>query len=307
MITSDNTEWRDVILDGIKTDYLVNAKGQVYSKISNKILKASKCNTGYLSIGIHYLGKCYKSVKIHRLVAETFIPNPDPENKTQVNHKDGNKTNNCVENLEWVTHKENSDHAWATGLTDNSKYPESLILKIIDLLLKGYTPSDISKRLKVPVTLPADIKRHKIWKRFTEGIEFPDYPFSHNLYDEFEDIPTGYIKYLITNGYTNNQIYNDTGLERSLILHKTLSKIRKSMISNSYPTIKNIKSNKKLSDSEKTKLIKDVKSNRKKLKYARDISNKEWFNENREYYDLNFVLESNDIEEVVIFKYDDMK
>lgn len=56
-----------------------------------------------------------RSWKLHRVVAECFIPNP--ENKPVVNHIDGNKGNSKVENLEWATHKENSQHAYNTGLS----------------------------------------------------------------------------------------------------------------------------------------------------------------------------------------------
>ena len=57
------------------------------------------------------------SRNIHRLVADTWIPNPD--GKKEVNHIDGNKLNNCVTNLEWVTKQENMDHAVIQGLIDN--------------------------------------------------------------------------------------------------------------------------------------------------------------------------------------------
>ena len=60
-----------------------------------------------------------KICKAHRLVALAFIPNPD--NKPQVNHKDGNKANNHIDNLEWVTSKENHQHGWQNGLFESRR------------------------------------------------------------------------------------------------------------------------------------------------------------------------------------------
>lgn len=84
--------------------------GHKFSKIKSEetILKLSVQNNGYYSVSIDN-----KSYLIHRLVAEVFIPNPD--NKPQVNHIDLNKLNNHVDNLEWVTPKENNAHARKLG------------------------------------------------------------------------------------------------------------------------------------------------------------------------------------------------
>jgi len=80
-------------------DYTINKLGMVWSKRNSKYLSKRICN-GYETINI-----CGKVFTVHRLVAETFIPNPD--NKPYVNHIDSKKLNNKVENLEWVTQKEN--------------------------------------------------------------------------------------------------------------------------------------------------------------------------------------------------------
>lgn len=93
------------------SNYRINMKGEVYSIISDKVL-SPYINGGYYCVDL-YPGKVTKK-NIHRLLAENFIPNP--ENKVHVNHIDGNKLNNALNNLEWNTAKENTQHSFKNGL-----------------------------------------------------------------------------------------------------------------------------------------------------------------------------------------------
>lgn len=86
-------------------NYLVSNSGAIFSKITNKILKGVVLKTGYVRVVLSNR----KQRCVHRIVAETFISNP--EGLPIVNHIDENPQNNCIENLEWVTHKENIQHS----------------------------------------------------------------------------------------------------------------------------------------------------------------------------------------------------
>lgn len=111
--------WKPI--EGTSGRYEVSNTGKVRSlnygnRNEAKELKPKTDRYGYKSVHFKINGK-RKDVTVHRLVAHAFLPNP--EKMPAVNHKDTDKTNNDVENLEWVTNKENSQHALKNGLLDN--------------------------------------------------------------------------------------------------------------------------------------------------------------------------------------------
>ena len=94
--------------------YYVTKCGKVFTK-KGKEVKMHINKNGYWAFGIHENGKT-TSVRLHRALAICFIPNPN--NLPMINHKDGCKTNNSLDNLEWVTAQENVQHAWDNGLNN---------------------------------------------------------------------------------------------------------------------------------------------------------------------------------------------
>lgn len=122
--------WKDI--KGYENLYQISNLGQVKSLRNNLILKPGLVGIGYLSVNLCKDGK-HNYKKIHRLVAEHFIENID--NLPCINHKDGIKTNNNVENLEWCTSSYNNKEAYRLGLKGslkgkNNKYSESLMKQV---------------------------------------------------------------------------------------------------------------------------------------------------------------------------------
>ena len=113
-------KWK--VVEGTEGRYLVSDKGRVYSNLSKIIMRQRVNRNGYSAVGFRINGVIKKN-DVHRLVANAFIPNT--LKKEQVNHIDGHKCNNHVDNLEWVTKSENIEHAYLIGL----KRPSEAIIE----------------------------------------------------------------------------------------------------------------------------------------------------------------------------------
>lgn len=143
-------------------DYEITRDGKVINKHTGHTLAPQPNGKGYLRVSI---GK--KLMFIHRLVAEKYIPNP--ENKPQVNHKDGNKLNNCVDNLEWVTNQENRNHTVDNDLQVTgekcswAKLTEENVKEI--RANPGYENEYWARKFKVSRSTISDVVNYRTWKR----------------------------------------------------------------------------------------------------------------------------------------------
>ena len=166
---------RRIVYKGIKTRYFVTTEGEVYNDKGHK-MKLRMNQDGYMVLKIFVDGKAvYPGV--HVLVATAFIPNPN--NLPQVNHIDGDKTNNCVINLEWVTVEENIRHAILTGLRGNITV--DTVEEICRAMESGeYTQNELVKIFNVPRHTIAGIKNRVVWtfvsdKYKVENCKLEDY------------------------------------------------------------------------------------------------------------------------------------
>lgn len=105
---------KQIIVNNLSTSYFITKDGKCYNSNTGKYLKGQVGKNGYLSYNLTLPDGSKKRLYAHRLVAIAYIPNV--ENKKEVNHIDGNKTNNYVDNLEWVSAQENQAHAIQTDL-----------------------------------------------------------------------------------------------------------------------------------------------------------------------------------------------
>ncbi|ADE87501.1 HNH endonuclease [Deep-sea thermophilic phage D6E] len=192
---------------------IVHRKDGISYFKKGSILKPYECTGGYLFVGLLRDGE-RKLFSVHRLVAEAFLPNP--ENKTQVNHIDGNKKNNDVSNLEWVTEKENVNHAIKHGLlknrgedSPNSKLTKTDIENIRRMYAtKQYTQYQLAEIYGVGQSTIWKIVNNERWRDDSYSHEKQKYSHAKITEEQAKEIKSKYL----TGKYKLKQLADDYGL-----------------------------------------------------------------------------------------------
>lgn len=156
--------------------YKINKFGDVLTIKFNRLKVNGIDRCGYKNLSLYKDGKPYH-IKVHQLVARIFLGASDG---LCVNHKDGNKENNHVSNLEYITQKENIRHAWSLGLCNpsqgNNHYRSKIntddVIKIRQDVLNGISYNTLSKRYNMSASNLSRVARGKIWKSVVREVSY---------------------------------------------------------------------------------------------------------------------------------------
>ena len=236
-----------IVVDDIVTPYNITTHGRVY-KIVNGTVKYITLNLddgGYLRVSMYFMDKNNRkqrvAVMVHRLVAMAFIPNPNPDIFTEVNHKKGEeKTNNHVWNLEWCDHSYNMKHAYENGLHRRgedsvlSVYTEKQIRYVCEMLQANKkTRTEISFKSGVALYTIEAILSHKKWTHISKEYDIDKYDvkaINTGSKPKYSDDDIEYVCKLIEKGeYTLREISAITNVGFNTIAdikrHRTWTRI----------------------------------------------------------------------------------
>ncbi len=143
-------------IDGYNGKYTITRNGEIVNHKLNRVLNHNDNGRGYKIVCLNRKN-CY----VHRLMAQTFLPNP--QNKTEVNHINGNRSDNRLENLEWATPSENITHATVTGNNKKRKLDTEAVT-YIRANASAYTQKQLAALFKVSITAIGLILKNETYK-----------------------------------------------------------------------------------------------------------------------------------------------
>lgn len=189
-------KFKQVIVNGVYAKEIISSYGRIFSVKERKGIttiyekKPSKSPDGYLMTTITINGE-KKGFGIHRLVAMTFIKSKRDVTVLQANHKDGDKTNNCYWNLEWVTQLQNIRHAWKTGLhpvyygdkSSHHKFTSKDIEEVCKLIEKNKSFREIEAMTNVSYHMIKKIFKKNNWVEISDKYDFSNYKYGKRKKD----------------------------------------------------------------------------------------------------------------------------
>lgn len=213
---SNGIQGKIIFINNLETHYIITKDGRVFNTNSERELKpfiTNLCKYKSVRIPLGKIGKkrLYKTLLIHRLIALAYIQNPDK--KPIINHLDGNKHNNSLNNLEWCTYSENNIHAIETGLRKNfkrksedsyfCKHNKKDVVLVCECLQNGESPGSIAKKYGFGKDFIYKIRRKEAWKEIASNYTFPTVKKFSNIFTlkEIEEM-----KKLFEKGYTVREV-----------------------------------------------------------------------------------------------------
>jgi hypothetical protein len=145
--------------------YEINRFGVIRNTLTNREISVNVNDYGYIRASLYDDDGRRRTPTVHRLIGNAFIPNPN--NLETINHKDGNKLNNSIDNLEWMSRSDNLIHAYRTGIKPHPtrKLSVDQVHNVRQLWSTGkHSKKELSGKLNIGVTLIHQIIKRKIWK-----------------------------------------------------------------------------------------------------------------------------------------------
>lgn len=238
-------KFKQVLWEGKLFPFIVSSAGRVFSIKEDKFgdnylyqLKPNVKRTGYTEIVLSTNSQIFYCL-LHRIVGFAFIKNDDPINKIQINHKNGDKLNNWVYNLEWITPSDNIKHAYSFGLIPVlygernvlHKFSEEIIHEVCRMLEENKSCKYIAEKTDMTESNVYLIRNKKSWAHITKNYDFSNY--TNGKDEESEKIKTKRVhkicKMLEENKLSMTQIANEVGVSDA--------SVRDILVGNSYKYI----------------------------------------------------------------------
>jgi hypothetical protein len=220
-------------------DYATSKCGRVFrvdTKTERALSLRGKAKAKYYYLNMSS-GNVQKKINSHILVALAWVHNPNPDLYVCVNHIDGNKLNNHADNLEWVTHGQNSRHAVDTGLIKkgnllyNSELTDEQVHEICKLLVEGFRPKDLCSKYGVSADIIRKIRGGDTYFHIRSLYEIPV-----NYRENFSEATVKWVCERIVEGHSDLNIVKISSNERLTVIDvkRIRHKIRYKSISDKY-------------------------------------------------------------------------